>query len=626
MKKLTLKTVRSGFGGAAVLQGAITTAVCMASASQDVLSQRQLRLEADRLAVEEEELQVKRLKLARERQQLEASTSILRLNVGGQTFDTTRETLLSSGSTYFRHLLDSTGLVAGAMRDSEGRLFIDRSPEGFRHCLEWLRGSAEVHRLNQAERETLLKEAVYYDLAKLCQELQLHCGDYEHRGEYDPNVLPPEEQDARAQAQIIRKALGQGQENAAANAEAALISVFTTQRDGRSERTLVYTGEEMFKGAPILFGAEAARHRTVLKGMACQDMAGFRARLDLFAGPLFRGLDMTNLVVAGGAVLEALTLKHVLGDTGLRDESVREQAQQGTADIDVFIVADDEQTARAAFDRVFAHLKHNLDQTEHHQLLVLRSPMAVSFYAAFPNRTIQVVLRRYACVADVIFNFDVDACQLAYDGQRVVGTHAAFRAFRTGLNIADPERSSPTYEKRLAKYSLRGFAVVVPGLEMERVSDRFKSGCFTWVQHALRRVLLTFGGGDVPTYSIDERPIVGLPKLLVLSSVRTLPRPKWVGHGDNGNLGPLQANILTHGWEDPLSAQGAYLLKLDRLVEYCARSGEGRGNLCKVWRAPTPPARPPAMVMENGPSENRRVSHGSAAPCHATCLHRDLEC
>ena len=65
----------------------------MASASQDVLSQRQLQLEADRLAVEEEELQVKRLKLARERQQLEASTSILRLNVGGQTFDTTRETL-----------------------------------------------------------------------------------------------------------------------------------------------------------------------------------------------------------------------------------------------------------------------------------------------------------------------------------------------------------------------------------------------------------------------------------------------------------------------------------------------------------------------------------------------------
>ena len=574
----------------------------MASASQDVLSQRQLQLEADRLAVEEEELQVKRLKLARERQQLEASTSILRLNVGGQTFDTTRETLLSSGSTYFRHLLDSTGLVAGAMCDSEGRLFIDRSPEGFRHCLEWLRGSAEVHRLNQAEREKLLKEAVYYDLgtlAKLCQEPPL-CGDYEHRGEYDPNVLPPKEQDARVQTQIIRRRLSQGQEDAVANAEAALISVFTTQRRGRSERALVFTGEEMFKGAPILFRAEAARHRTVLKGMTCQDMAGFRARLDLFAGPLFRGLDMTNLVVAGGAVLEALTLKHVLGDTGLDDNLVREQAQKGTADIDLFIVAEDEQTARAAFDRVFAHLKHNLDRTEHHQLLVLRSPMAVSFYAAFPNRTIQVVLRRHACVADVILNFDVDACQLAYDGQRVVGTHAAFRAFRTGLNIADPERSSPAYEKRLAKYSLRGFAVVVPGLEMERVSDRFKSGCFAWAQHTLRRVLLTFGGGDVPTYSIDERPIVGLPKLLVLSSVRTL---------DKGKMGPVEANRLTHGWEDPLSAQGTYLLNLPRLEAYCARSGEDRGKPWKIWRATTPPARPPSMVIANGPSENRRVSH-----------------
>ena len=58
------------------------------------------------------------------------------------------------------------------MRDSEGSLFIDRSPEGFRHCLEWLRGSAEVHRLSQSEREILLEEALYYDLTKLCQELQ----------------------------------------------------------------------------------------------------------------------------------------------------------------------------------------------------------------------------------------------------------------------------------------------------------------------------------------------------------------------------------------------------------------------------------------------------------------------
>ena len=52
---------------------------------------------------------------------------------------------------------------------------------------------------------------------------------------------------------------------------------------------------------PILFGAEAAEHRSVLSGMRCQSVAAFRARLDLFAGPLFEGLDMTNLCVAGGA-------------------------------------------------------------------------------------------------------------------------------------------------------------------------------------------------------------------------------------------------------------------------------------------------------------------------------------
>ena len=69
------------------------------------LARRRRKLEEDKLALEEEELQVKRLRLQREREALQPS-SILRLNVGGQAFDTTRETIRGARSQFFGRLLE----------------------------------------------------------------------------------------------------------------------------------------------------------------------------------------------------------------------------------------------------------------------------------------------------------------------------------------------------------------------------------------------------------------------------------------------------------------------------------------------------------------------------------------
>ncbi len=43
----------------------------------------------------------------------------------------------------------------------------------------------------------------------------------------------------------------------------------------------------------------------------------------------------------------------------------------------------------------------------------------------------QIILRRHPCVGDVIFGFDVDSCQFAYDGDRVLATPSALRAYRS---------------------------------------------------------------------------------------------------------------------------------------------------------------------------------------------------
>ena len=148
-------------------------------------------------------------------------------------------------------------------------------------------------------------------------------------------------------------------------------------------------------------------------------------------------------------------------------------------------------------------------------MLVVRSKFAVTFAAGWPQRHIQVILRRYACVADVILQFDIDCCQFAYDGARVWATPAAQRALRSGVLIADPEWRSATYESRLYKYCKRGFALAVPGLDEQRISCDLCYGAFTYQQGALRKVsaVLPEDRSEAPIYTLGPE-LRGLAKLI----------------------------------------------------------------------------------------------------------------
>ncbi len=53
---------------------------------------------------------------------------ILELNVGGQSFTTTRETLSAAGQSFFSGLISGS---FGILRDSKGCVFIDRDREFF---------------------------------------------------------------------------------------------------------------------------------------------------------------------------------------------------------------------------------------------------------------------------------------------------------------------------------------------------------------------------------------------------------------------------------------------------------------------------------------------------------------
>ena len=72
----------------------------------------------------------------------------------------------------------------------------------------------------------------------------------------------------------------------------------------------------------------------------------------------------------------------------------------------------------------------------------------------------QVILRQFRHVSALLHGFDVDAACVAFDGTTTWLTKLGARAQLTGEILVNPQYRSHTYEVRLAKYFVRGYALV----------------------------------------------------------------------------------------------------------------------------------------------------------------------
>ena len=86
--------------------------------------------------------------------------------------------------------------------------------------------------------------------------------------------------------------------------------------------------------------------------------------------------------------------------------------------------------------------------------------------------------------------FDVDCCAVGFDGKNVWASPRAHHALTYQLNTVDMTRRSPSYEMRLAKYCTRGFGVLLPGLEEERIDPSIYEKRFDQVQGLAKLLLL----------------------------------------------------------------------------------------------------------------------------------------
>ncbi|KAK7013935.1 hypothetical protein R3P38DRAFT_3206507 [Favolaschia claudopus] len=177
---------------------------------------------------------------------------------------------------------------------------------------------------------------------------------------------------------------------------------------------------------------------------------------------LLNSVDWNNVVVAGGIVLGALNVD--LSNTIYAGPEY-DSGKWTSSDVDVYIYGLSPINANKKILHIFDVFRSNLPPGM--RTLVIRNSRTITFYAEYPLRRIQIVLKAVNSPKDVLLNFDLDVCAMAWDGTHLWMLPRAARALETGCNtftmelirgdyLSDRRASQP---HRIVKYASRGYGL-----------------------------------------------------------------------------------------------------------------------------------------------------------------------
>ncbi len=192
----------------------------------------------------------------------------------------------------------------------------------------------------------------------------------------------------------------------------------------------------------------------------------FQTNFQLFSESSLVDMDWSNVVVAGSAV--TTTLLPVPEEHNDSKRSLREYYHQILApasDVDLFLY---DLTEEQAVEKI-KQIEQSIRDSILTETTTVRTKNAITICSQYPTRHIQIVLRIYRSISEILTGFDVDCACVAYDGKQVYASPRALAAFMTQINTVDLTRRSPSYENRLSKYSHRGFEVYWSQLDRSRI-------------------------------------------------------------------------------------------------------------------------------------------------------------
>ncbi|KAJ5894821.1 hypothetical protein N7495_006512 [Penicillium taxi] len=216
-------------------------------------------------------------------------------------------------------------------------------------------------------------------------------------------------------------------------------------------------------------------------------LAEFKNNFNIFTEGALNDIDWTNIVAAGSSVVTPLLPvpeKYHGSKRSLR--KYYHDVFTPASDVDLFLYG---MTDEQALTKIM-EIEDKIRNTILYETTTIRTKNTITIASQYPNRHIQIVLRIYQSLSEILTGFDVDVSCVAYDGQQVYASPRAIAAFITQVNQIDLTRRSPSYENRLSKYSHRGFEVFWTGLDRSKIDPTIFERSFTRTQGLARLLVL----------------------------------------------------------------------------------------------------------------------------------------
>ncbi|ODA83814.1 hypothetical protein RJ55_02330 [Drechmeria coniospora] len=227
------------------------------------------------------------------------------------------------------------------------------------------------------------------------------------------------------------------------------------------------------------------------------DISAFQHNFNVFSESSLVEMDWSNVVAAGSSVVNCL-LPVPDEFTGSK-RKLREYYHEKfcpASDVDLFLYG---LTHDEAIEKM-KHIERAIRDALLNEVTVVRTKYAVTIASQYPVRHVQIVLRVYKSVSEILTGFDIDAAGGAYDGKQVYVTPRALGSFITQINHIDLTRRSPSYENRLSKYSHRNFEVYWADLDRSRIDPTIFERSFGRTLGLARLLVLE----QLPTTSARE--------------------------------------------------------------------------------------------------------------------------
>ncbi|KAJ4414254.1 hypothetical protein N0V82_008036 [Gnomoniopsis sp. IMI 355080] len=266
---------------------------------------------------------------------------------------------------------------------------------------------------------------------------------------------------------VLRQLYAQDPGNAVLQTpELNILPLFTADSTGIHIRARDFAAESEQQKQQYIMALPDDQRRATGSSAVVKSLKDFQHNFNIFSESSLSELDWSNVVAAGSSVVNCLLPVPEMYNTSKR--KLREFYHEKfcpASDVDLFLYGLTDEEAIEKIRQIEAAVRDAI-LTE---TTTVRTKHAITICSEYPTRHIQIVLRIYKGISEILTGFDVDCSASAYDGKQVYCSPRALESYITQVIRIDLSRRSPSYESRISKYSHRGFEVHWPDLDRSRI-------------------------------------------------------------------------------------------------------------------------------------------------------------